>query len=54
MSSVQPAQTNERTTNVVDSSRPNQTQVYEVHHDSRYLCAISEKAVTDERKNTCA
>jgi len=34
MSSIQPAQTNERTANIVDSSSPVQTLLCEIHNDS--------------------
>ena len=44
MSWVQPAQTNERTTNVVvDSSSPFQTQLCGVHSDNEIYLPIQEK-----------
>jgi len=43
MSSVQPAQTNDRTANVVDSSSPLQTQLYRVHNDSSIYAPIKKK-----------
>jgi len=43
MSSVRPAQTIERTADVVDSSSPVQTQLYGVHNDSNIYEPIQQK-----------
>ena len=44
MSSVQPAQTNERAANIVaDSSSPFQTRLYGVHNDNDIYAPIKQK-----------